>query len=50
MIRFGLKALSVLLVCLAPALVSAQVRTTGQVVGVVKDATGAVIEIGRAHV
>jgi len=43
MIRFGLKALSVLLVCLAPALVSAQVRTTGQVVGVVKDATGAVI-------
>ena len=31
------------LICLAPAVAGAQVRTTGQVVGVVKDATGSVI-------
>src|SRR5687768_12294729 len=35
--------LVLLLICLAPAVSSAQVGTTGQVVGVVKDATGSVI-------
>ena len=43
MTRLGRTALVAFLVSLAPALSAAQVRTTGQVVGVVKDASGAVI-------
>ena len=43
MTRLCVKTLAVLLVCGVPAWSAAQVRTSGQIVGTVKDATGAVI-------
>ena len=43
MTRLCVRALAALLVCAVPASSAAQVRTSGQIVGTVKDATGAVI-------
>ena len=43
MTRLLTKVLAVVLVCGVPSLSLAQVRTSGQIVGTVKDATGAVV-------
>jgi Carboxypeptidase regulatory-like domain len=44
MSRSCLRTLATAFVCLLPAITAGQGRTTGQIVGTVKDATGAVVQ------
>jgi hypothetical protein len=44
MVRCSLRVLAALSLCLLPVWSAAQTRTTGQIVGTVKDATGAVVQ------
>ena len=44
MLRFCLRTLAAVFVCLLPIVAAGQGRTAGQIVGTVKDATGAVVQ------